>query len=255
MVVSRIIWRFVSFNALLVEMFGHDKSRVIDEDIDDLLCSICFNVCNNPMAVYCCQKINCKHCLDLWLKTHKSCPNCRRNLVRDGLTAVPRVVTDRIGRLQMKCHRFADGCPAVVTIDNMDRHLEKCEFDNCPVCKSKKTDQKHQCLPYLLKTINMLKIENNRLRLSNECLIDSIEDMTRKEVTIDFTVENFRRMKRRTISPVVYMNCLPWRLNAQPWITTDRSGQTIKNLALFVECCACERYVSNNPLPYHSYLS
>ncbi len=44
---------------------------------DDLMCSICMKVLNEPQMVNCCEQRFCKNCLTKWMTNNKTCPHCR----------------------------------------------------------------------------------------------------------------------------------------------------------------------------------
>ncbi len=58
---------------------------------DELLCSICMKVLNEPQMVNCCEQKFCKKCLTKWLTKRKTCLACPQacgvKVLRKDLTA------------------------------------------------------------------------------------------------------------------------------------------------------------------------
>ncbi len=44
---------------------------------DELMCSICMKVLNEPQMVNCCEQRFCEKCLTKWMTNNKTCPHCR----------------------------------------------------------------------------------------------------------------------------------------------------------------------------------
>ena len=62
-----------------------DESLVINKDYfnlmrDDLLCSICLGLLNNPVMCAMCETPYCKFCINCWVKKSKICQEL--NIIR-----------------------------------------------------------------------------------------------------------------------------------------------------------------------------
>ncbi|UVX94878.1 hypothetical protein CsNV_018 [Callinectes sapidus nudivirus] len=55
------------------------NSIVLDKMIEDLSCSICLNVVQDPVSPINCAHIYCRTCMTLWFNKKHSCPTCRRD--------------------------------------------------------------------------------------------------------------------------------------------------------------------------------
>ena len=73
---------FLSHQEITFSVFGDNRrsnlmltSKFIENQI---ICSICQNICNNPCCPDSCSHIFCKKCLYSWKNIKRVCPNCRR---------------------------------------------------------------------------------------------------------------------------------------------------------------------------------
>ena len=151
-------------------MAGYDKSRIVDvkgNDLDEFTCGICLNVLNKPVVVQCCRQSFCKHCIQQWLIQNKTCPNDRQTVTTLDITPAPRLILNVLNNMRIRCDRYLDGCRAVVTIGQIDEHVDECEFYQCSNCGTKDPGANHECVKHLLQTIDHLQDKLNELSLVN----------------------------------------------------------------------------------------
>ena len=118
-------------------MPGHDKSKIVvrnPDDLDEFICGICQAVLNKPVVTQCCRQSYCKDCIEEWLRGHDTCPNDRQTLTIDGVYEASRLVINLIDKLQIKCDFSDKGCPEVTTIGTKVDHYKTCTFNKCATC-------------------------------------------------------------------------------------------------------------------------
>ena len=176
-------------------MPGHDKSRIVGLDQDQLehfLCGICENVLNDPIVTQCCRQSYCRQCIEEWLKDGMICPNDNHAIEMGDSIQVPRFVVNFINELRIKCKSYKKGCDHVVNIENYDEHWENCKFRCCDICGCKDPDHQHVCLDHVITENIKLKEELNKCK--DEMITQKIEiTMLKTNIEINYlTARNFQ---------------------------------------------------------------
>lgn len=85
---------------------------------DDLLCPVCKNILNRPVAVPVpgCEHACCIDCWKQWLAVQLSCPVCRKEVACSGLQPLPRVLWLQLSRLEVHCDYWQQGCKSIMTL-------------------------------------------------------------------------------------------------------------------------------------------
>ena len=159
-------------------MSGYERSAVIgmnDKDLDEFTCAICHEIFNTPVVTQCCRQTYCKACIEEWLTTQNTCPNDRKRLRRNELTAVPRFVINLLNNMQTKCQFYEKGCEVVTTIGQLFEHLKECLYRPDLDCK----------------TCGLLKIEGKEHNCI-ESLIDKNSNLCKEIVELQNTTQNMR---------------------------------------------------------------
>ncbi|CAG2165121.1 unnamed protein product [Oppiella nova] len=108
---------------------GYEITRFESSVDDELICSICEGVLQNPIQVVTCEHVFCSDCLNDWLDKGKhTCPLDREKVNRDDLKT-PRIVSNLLAKLSIKCDFAGYGCPVVVRLENLAKHLAQCAFN------------------------------------------------------------------------------------------------------------------------------
>ena len=108
---------------------GYDVSRFVGEINEDVLCSICQEVpkdprlCQNKDHIFCLAHIS-RH---LHQNSH-TCPVCRDPLTPETLRRPKGFLKNYLDGLKIKCDHHDRGCPDVVRLENLQRHVDQCEF-------------------------------------------------------------------------------------------------------------------------------
>ncbi len=101
---------------------------------DELMCSICMKVLNEPQLVNCCEQRFCKNCLTKWMTKKKTCPHCRSD---DFSHMLSKRQEDRISKLLVYCANKAHGCESTLKVSEYQHHLsvdnpQGCFFTKLP---------------------------------------------------------------------------------------------------------------------------
>ena len=151
-------------------------------------CPICFLVLKDPVM---CKNEHyyCSFCIKKHLENSSFCPTCLEHLTVATLRPAPRIVNDCISELNIHCDFYSRGCPEMVQVGNLKRHVASCGFspvqcsnDGCnvllnasdkihhetEVCDFRKV-QSHDCSP-LKNEVKEMKDEmlKGQDRMKNE---------------------------------------------------------------------------------------
>lgn len=105
---------------------GFDLTRFQDEVDEELLCSVCGQVLENPIQLAPCEHCFCAECIREWLRHQQTCPIDRQMISDADVVKAPRIVRNLIGRLNVSCDNKDFGCESVVRIDSLENHLSEC---------------------------------------------------------------------------------------------------------------------------------
>jgi hypothetical protein len=108
---------------------GYDVNRFVGEVREDLLCSICQDVPNDPRL---CQHKDHIFCLahisrHLHHNSH-TCPVCRDPLTPETLRRPTGFLKNYLEDLKIKCDHHDRDCPDVVRLEDLQRHVDQCGF-------------------------------------------------------------------------------------------------------------------------------
>ncbi len=90
-------------------------------------CPICFLVLKDPVM---CKNEHyyCSFCIKKHLENSSFCPTCLEHLTVATLRPAPRIVNDCISELNIHCDFNSRGCPEMVQVGNLKRHVAICGF-------------------------------------------------------------------------------------------------------------------------------
>ncbi|CAB4031368.1 E3 ubiquitin- ligase NRDP1, partial [Paramuricea clavata] len=109
---------------------GYDVNRFVGEVREDLLCSVCQDVpkdprlCQNKDHIFCLAHIS-RH---LHENSH-TCPVCRDPLTPETLRRPTGFLKNYLEDLKIKCDHHDRGCPDVVRLEDLQRHVDQCGFE------------------------------------------------------------------------------------------------------------------------------
>ena len=107
---------------------GYDVSRFVGEVKQDLLCIICTEVPQDPRLCRHKDHIFCLSHISRHLQNSQTCPYCRDPLTLETLRRPTGFLKNCLDDLKIKCDYHDHGCPDVVRLEDLPRHVEQCEF-------------------------------------------------------------------------------------------------------------------------------
>ena len=107
---------------------GYEEERFKDKVDIKLQCSICLKVLKDPVQ---CPNEHyfCGSCIRKCLRENaETCPMCQHHLTEESLTKPPRILTDFLQSLMIRCDHENRGCPEFVNLEFLDRHVNSCGY-------------------------------------------------------------------------------------------------------------------------------
>ncbi|XP_054163877.1 E3 ubiquitin-protein ligase NRDP1-like [Oppia nitens] len=107
--------------------------EIFNEDVsDDLRCSICLEVYDQPIQIATCKHIFCAHCIHKWIEKcgqQPTCPHDRRKISKYVLKQAPKLIKKEINQLKVKCNFRSNGCFASIKYSDLKQHLNTCIYN------------------------------------------------------------------------------------------------------------------------------
>lgn len=107
---------------------GYEDERFESPVSGRFHCSICLNVFNDPVMCRQNQHIFCRGCISKHLENYRTCPQCKDQLNLDQLSVVPRILTDYLDELRIRCEFVQRGCEEFVQLQYLKKHVEECGY-------------------------------------------------------------------------------------------------------------------------------
>lgn len=156
---------------------GYDERRFEDSVRPELLCSICHDVLRNPKACQNKQHPFCYSCIIQHLENSQTCPVCREHLTAETLKSPPRFLLNYLADQKISCDYDSRGCPDYVRLENLQYHVDQCEFAPvlCQRCrkviciKDKDKDCKEHLNPIAPKC-DRFERENSAIISRDKCI-------------------------------------------------------------------------------------
>ena len=101
------------------------------ENIFDVKCMICLQICEDARRMTNCTHHYCNDCIEEWLQDADRCPQC----LTSGETAPPSPdFQQRIENLPAKCYNYSSGCRERVPYGRLADHARVClhRLTSCP---------------------------------------------------------------------------------------------------------------------------
>ncbi|CAB4000002.1 E3 ubiquitin- ligase NRDP1-like [Paramuricea clavata] len=142
-------------------------------------CPICLLVLKDPVM---CKNEHyyCSSCMKKHLENSSFCPTCLEHLSVDTLRPASRIVNDYISELNIHCDFYTRGCPEMVQVENLKRHVASCGFspvqcsnDGCNVLVNASDKLHHEtevCDFRKMKCYDFDQIKNEAKEMKDEML-------------------------------------------------------------------------------------
>ena len=110
------------------DSFGGYEENRFEDKVDKLRCSVCLKVFKDPVQ---CpnQHYFCRSCIEENLRHNaKTCPVCQHPLTEETLTKPPRILTELLESLMIRCDYENRGCRELIKLEFLDRHVRSCDY-------------------------------------------------------------------------------------------------------------------------------
>ena len=156
---------------------GYDVNRFVGEVREDLLCSVCQDVPKDPRL---CQHKDHIFCLahisrHLHQNSH-TCPVCRDPLTPETLRRPTGFLKNYLEDLKIKCDHHDRGCPDVVRLEDLQRHVDQCGFapvmcanEGCGTEVNRRDQRIHEChTAFKCHDCRDIKASQNEMKASQD---------------------------------------------------------------------------------------
>lgn len=178
---------------------GYDINRFEDNVDEELICPICSFILEDPVQAPDCEHAFCNACINQWLKHQSICPIDRAHIQPIDLKPVPRILKNLLSKLRLKCDHAPYGCNTTVRLENLNSHLQECEFNpkkpiictiGCNMFIAKDELKNHNCIRELKKIIDDQQTKINHL--SNEMVKQKTDVENELRILKNFASRYFR---------------------------------------------------------------
>ena len=111
------------------EPFGGYEEDRFENNVDiKLKCSVCLKVFKDPVQ---CPNEHyfCRSCVQKNLRHNaETCPVCQHPLTEETLTRAPRILTELLESLTIRCDYESRGCQELIKLEFLDRHVRSCDY-------------------------------------------------------------------------------------------------------------------------------
>ena len=130
-----------------------EQERFKDKEVDinKLQCSICLKVLKDPVQ---CPNEHyfCRSCVQKCLhENSETCPMCQHHLTEETLTKPPRLLTELLQSLMIRCDHENRGCRESVKLEFLERHVNSCGYSptrctnaGCAVVMNRHEKERHE---------------------------------------------------------------------------------------------------------------
>lgn len=235
---------------------GYDLNRFAVNIDEELKCSICCGVLEDPVQAKCCQHAFCRSCIQEWIKSSESCPIDRSPLCVQQIEPIPRIIRNLLNRLQISCDWSCYGCSEYVTIEDLVCHRKRCSCNpdhpvpcpkECGAYIAKNHLNKHDCVRDLRQMLCKQQREINELKDSLNMLTKLVEEQRSigdlNYNTLQLLSDKYDHLNEsiRTLEgPVREVLTLAYTTNTQEKISIDEKVKTV-----LTQKTTTEIYVSN----------
>ena len=107
---------------------GYEEDRFENKVDIKLQCSVCLKVFKDPVQ---CPNEHyfCRSCIQRNLRRNaETCPVCQHPLTEETLTKPPRILTELLESLMIRCDYENRGCQELIKLEFFDRHVRSCGY-------------------------------------------------------------------------------------------------------------------------------
>jgi len=166
---------------------GIDTDLAIDRLNDELVCSICRDIVEDPVVIRRCEHHFCGNCIRPWIQANSTCAKDGAPTEEAGLRQPCRFYRNTLADVRLRCPVF--GCNTETTYEWFERHKINCRpnpeaFMECAFCheqhmKNEEDTHKQSCLPFLRDKIAKNELGKNELKREREADKKKYEELER----------------------------------------------------------------------------
>ena len=166
---------------------GYEKERFETPVSKRFHCSYCLHVFKDPVMCRRNQHTFCRGCITSHLENQRRCPVCNDELTLETLTDPPRILTECLSELKIRCEFYERGCHEISALQGLERHVElcgyavaKCSNEGCDVEVNKRDLIHHE----------FVECEHRKLRCHNcERLSKDVDELKRSFIAVSRDME------------------------------------------------------------------
>lgn len=166
-----------------------DPDKVINKDVflaikDEITCTICMMILDNPKQCTQCQNLFCNKCIIDWIEKKNSCPyKCLDFKLGDA----GRIVRNMLSKIDFKC----SVCEQSIDYDKYDQHTKTCKpktYKDCPICETHNVEEskieafKEKIQKEASETSLILIKENKQLREQIKIFENLVNELQLKQM-------------------------------------------------------------------------
>ena len=131
---------------------GYEEDRFENKVDIKLRCSVCLKVFKDPVQ---CPNEHyfCRSCVEKNLRQNaKTCPVCQHPLTKQTLARPPRILTELLESLMIRCDYEYRGCQELIKLEFLDRHVRSCGYSptrctntGCTEVMNRHEKERHEC--------------------------------------------------------------------------------------------------------------
>ena len=131
---------------------GYEEDRFENKVDIKLQCSVCLKVFKDPVQ---CPNEHyfCRSCIQSNLRHNaETCPVCQHPLTEETLTKPPRILTELLESLVIRCDYENRGCQELIKLEFLDRHVQTCGYSptrctntGCAEVMNRHETEQHEC--------------------------------------------------------------------------------------------------------------
>ena len=159
--------------------FGYEDERFENTVDDDFHCAICMNVLKEPVMCQNNQHYFCTACIMRHLVQSEMCPTCREEMNVETLRKPPRILTNCLSNLNIRCENYERGCLGFVKLGDIRNHTGNCGFapvkcsnDGCSIEVNKRDRIYHEtevCEFRKVKCHDCAELKKDFVEVKNDC--------------------------------------------------------------------------------------
>ena len=195
---------------------GYEDARFENVVSQNFHCPICLNVFKDPMMCQRNQHYFCRPCITRHLENSQRCPSCQEELTLETLSKAPRILTDYLSELKIRCDYFSRGCGDFVQLGDLERHVKDCGFTPVPcsnegcvvemnkrdrthheteVCEFRKV-KCHDCSE-IRKEVDEMKVNLNEVKVNLKKANEKLDEMNINFKTVGEKMDKMEKNQRK----------------------------------------------------------